>query len=228
MELNENHLSVFKNSLRVYNPQPALGSSPRLWYQSLQINCDIDIGLLSEIPLCRAEIFKISDFNIKIISILAWGGMNRKNARIFFSHRNGWERSLSNIASQQYNGTRSEAYDILKVLRDNGLRGIRDCEYLIGMGPAYFTKILYFFNLGYIMDQWTAKSYNLLINNDEIEISQNTVTNNNSGQKYERYCLLVEYLANELKMSPSAIEEAMFSNGGLNRGIWRQHVIDNT
>jgi hypothetical protein len=96
------------------------------------------------------------------------------------------------------------------------------------MGPAYFTKILYFFNLGYIMDQWTAKSYNLLINNDEIEILQNTVTNNNSGQKYERYCLLVEYLANELKMSPSAIEEAMFSNGGRNRGIWRQHVIDNT
>jgi hypothetical protein len=154
--------------------------------------------------------------------------MNRKNARIFFSNKNGWENSLSNIVSQQYNGTRSDAYDILKVLRDNGLRGIRNHEYLIGMGPAYFTKILYFFNLGYIMDQWTAKSYNLLINNDEIEISQNTVTNNNSGQKYERYCLLVEYLANELKMSPSAIEEAMFSNGGQNRGIWRQHVIDNT
>ena len=63
---------------------------------------------------------------------------------------------------------------------------------------------------------------------EQIEILQNTVTNNNSGQKYERYCLLVEYLANELKMSPSAIEEAMFSNGGQNRGIWRQHVIDNT
>lgn len=207
----------FFKSCEYINPQPAVGSPPKSWYDSLNLEDNfVDSNLLRDQKLSRNEIFEIDDLNLKIISILAWGGMSRKNARYFFSCRDNWELLITEIASKKYN--RSESYDRLRVLRNNG--------FLKGMGPAYFTKLLYFFDLGYIMDQWTSKSYNLLASN-KIEIIDNTVTNNNDGEVYENYCLFVEDLSKVLNVLPYQIEEMMFSKGR-NRGKWRRYVIKHT
>lgn len=49
-----------------------------------------------------------------------------------------------------------------------------------GIGPAFFTKLIYFFSPTpdfYILDQWTAKSVNLLTGNWVVKMSGDTVFN---------------------------------------------------
>jgi hypothetical protein len=99
------------------------------------------------------------------------------------------------------------------------------------MGPAYFTKLICFVNpnlKGYIMDQWTAKSINLIFDNKIVALNNSGhVTDRNNAAIYEDFCLKIEYLADLLNLKPIDLEENLFSNGGVNKGKWRQFVVDN-
>jgi hypothetical protein len=99
------------------------------------------------------------------------------------------------------------------------------------MGPAYFTKLICFVNpnlKGYIMDQWTSKSINLLFENKIVFLNASGhVSDKNTSQIYEDFCLKIEYLADLLNLKPIDLEENLFGNGGVNKGKWRQFVVDN-
>jgi hypothetical protein len=114
-----------------------------------------------------------------------------------------------------------------------------------GMRPAYFTKLIFFLMpmgmpRGYIMDQWTSSSVNLLfvekivktavqrtyLKSGSVKISE-SVLDKNTEFEYETYCQAVEFLAAELgDISPEEAEEMMFSQGR-GRGLWRSYLISN-
>jgi hypothetical protein len=98
------------------------------------------------------------------------------------------------------------------------------------MGPAYFTKLIFFLDPkhdGYIMDKWTATSVNLLWNPWLIKLSaEYYVTDRNTEIEYEKFCQVIERIATELNLSPVIVEERLFSSGGRKSHPWRRHVKD--
>ena len=161
------------------------------------------------------------------IAILAWGGMNREHAARAFSSWSDWEPIAIKIRNGEL--TRSEAYKAFYQLRK--------LKKLKGLGPAYFTKIIYFLSKeehrGYIMDQWTARSVNLLVGAKAIGLTKSTtkskkvscfVTDKNTDLIYENFCQFVVQLAQLHQTTPDLIEMSLFSRGyGL--GPWRNYVI---
>ena len=114
---------------------------------------------------------------------------------------------------------------------------------LPGMGPAYFTKLIFFLSSGskeqgLIMDQWTSASVNLLSGHEIVKTHRSriklkngerifeTVSDNNTSENYENYCQYVEHLASptKLNISPDRVEELLFSSGR-GKGKWRNHVV---
>ena len=53
------------------------------------------------------------------------------------------------------------------------------------------------------------------------------MSDKNTSQIYENFCHKIEYLAHLLNLKPIDLEENLFSNGGINKGKWRQFVVDN-
>jgi len=106
------------------------------------------------------------------------------------------------------------------------------------MGPAFFTKLIYFFgksatDRGYIMDQWTARSANLLLDTPLVHVietrSGSWVSDKNSEEVYEIFCQFIERLSHELNVTTDLAEEIIFSNGNKGRlhtrGAWRDYVL---
>ena len=76
------------------------------------------------------------------------------------------------------------------------------------------------------MDQWTAKSVNILTRENQIKLSPNgIVPKSNRPEQYEWYCRIIETLADRIKRSPLDTEEALFSYGGYQKGLWRIYVL---
>lgn len=83
-----------------------------------------------------------------------------------------------------------------------------------GIRPAYYTKLIFFFGdqSGLIMDQWTARSTNLLLNSREIELESRLVSDDNSEEVYNKYLVFIAELKNELNIKTLAqTEELIFS-----------------
>lgn len=159
-----------------------------------------------------------------VISILAWGGMHRRHGLLLLNQREHWLPLCNEI--RQGNHTRTAAYD--------GFMQLRNAGQLPGMRAAYFTKLIYFLHPhhdGYIMDQWTASSINMLCDEAFIDLDQgHYVTDNNTPVIYEMYCNTIEKLSDLLGIPPNIVEERLFSSGiqgGNLRHAWRQYVIDN-
>ena len=105
----------------------------------------------------------------------------------------------------------------------------------MGMGPAYFTKLIFFLMpesassaRGYIMDQWTSRSMNLLKSDARFiktVVSGNSrwVADSNDEGTYEAFCREVETLAAILSMRPDKAEELLFSEGR-GKGRWRNYL----
>ena len=140
------------------------------------------------------------------------------------------KKILDDLRNNQY--SRAQAYSLLK-------------GKIPGVGPAYFTKLLFFFspqpNL-YIMDQWTAKSINLLtgkkiviidpILNKRTGKQTDAVSGRNKGANYEKYCEAIDEIAKHLKMASDDVEEMLMSKGTVLKGSippepWRQYVLAN-
>lgn len=105
-----------------------------------------------------------------------------------------------------------------------------------GLGPAYFTKLLYFFQPApdcYIMDQHTGKSVNLLTGNWVIRMAGNYVSPLNKCGNYQAYCEEVDQIAGLLSshsgtaISGDQVEEMMMSQGGTRPWPWRAHMRAN-
>lgn len=230
------HLNAFWNRFELKGDN-WLGHNVKDWAYfvsnfSAVINSDVMAGLPNK-RLNRADLFEfqadegLSDLQLTIC-ILAWGGMNRKHGVSALSSWHDWNMIIRDLRSACV--SRSEAYAFFKEKRQGG--------FLSGMGPAYFTKLIFFSHPnhdGYIMDQWTARSANLLGLSPSIEmygagVSSGSkfmgVSDKNTAAVYESFCKFLEALADTASSSigPMEVEEAMFSLGR-GRGAWRNYVV---
>lgn len=206
-----------------YLPQQEVGINAMLWWQSVCPHCR-EIPTVLNRRFNRDSLFELCkssevDTQTKIIAIMAWGSMRRNNARLALINNNALLAACNEI--QRGNISRGEVF--------NRFIDLRRTAYLKGIGIAYFTKLMYFLNASepnnwYILDQWTAKSINLLCGQDIVLISNNTVSNKNTVNNYNLFCDKIDELAMELNLSGGETEELIFSKGGKNRGKWREHV----
>lgn len=143
-------------------------------------------------------------------AILWWGGMDRRNAlRLADQERDreakGLEPKVSDIVKRLRRGSlrRDAAYDELRELNKSN-----------GLGPAFFTKLIYFAGKahdGYIMDQWVARSVNFLFNEQIVKMNGNTVASSNTSKTYEKFCKKIKWLADDSEISPEQAEMRLFS-----------------
>ena len=170
---------------------------------------------------------------LKVVSILAWGGMHKGNCiKALKTYFSDWEVVINKMISGEF--SRYEAYERFYTLRIQGK--------LIGMGPAYFTKLIFFLEQkhnGYIMDQWTGRSMNLLMATDEnqIHLYPNPTRSRfyvhvkkNDVNIYKAFCENLEALAKEIGRHSSETEMLIFSKGKKGNeeyGDWRKYVIEN-
>lgn len=152
------------------------------------------------------------------VCAMAWGGQGIGatvgNARAAWGCRKSLADHLHVIRKGSL--TRRSAYELFC-----GAGAIR------GLGPAYFTKLLYFFSPTddfYIMDQWTGKSIDLITGRSVVRISGETVSSLNKSGNYQAYCEEIDFLARQLGCAGAEIEERLFSRGGRKPWPWREHV----
>ena len=253
MNFNERALDELKRYKHILDKVPVeirnkmwlANTSPKKWFDYFDTTWKI--SELPETPLNRAELLelfhlyrakrKLDESIIRrlIISVLAWGGMR--------SSKTQGKLAISTIANYQWVCTKllngmspidayAEFYDLK---RSKAMEGI---------GPAFYTKFIFFFGdqSGLIMDQWTARSTNLICNREIIKLDGIYVSARNSEQTYSKYLEFISELQNQLDMeSPAKTEELIFSCPHKQKPVkkrlndyheacssWRKYVDENT
>lgn len=224
MELVSQHLQVFQKIGTT--SQGVVGAKLRPWAASLKhegvalVSADV-VGKLPEGALCRnglREFCARADTPIAFLAIAAWGGMHRLHGGRAWSARTKWIPILEEVRSSER--TRGEDFASLHALQVMGS--------FPGVRAPYFTKLLFFLRCkpdAYIMDQWTAKSVNLLMGREIVKLSPlGLVEPDNDWKRYEEFCNIVDYLAKLLECDGSAAEHALISRGGRKPWKWREYV----
>lgn len=224
----QHHLDSLHDIIALREPvEWAAAKQPRAFAR----NIGAGAALIERLPekaetrdqLLRAQLGGINDVEAFSWRILAWGGMRVNNGKMLFKGNAAWIDHCANIASGALD--RASAYD--------GFARLRKAGQTKGLGPAYFTKLIYFLTprqpkcpIGFIMDQWVGCSINLLVQSPFIKIGTNfVVTDRNDGCIYERYCLTIEQLAVQCGVGAEGLEMQLMSKGGKAKGLWRDHVI---
>jgi hypothetical protein len=220
---NQKHLKKFL--LTPYRRQGAFGEPPAQWAQDMGLPIREVAPLPSE-PLTRAKLKKICrnrshSVLYAYLCVMAWGlqGRSKNGARNPASALSCKSKLIENLEKLRCQGhTPIEAYGIFA----------RESK-IPGLGPAYFTKLLYFFGVkkAYIMDQWTGKSASLLTDG-YVKVSGEG-SPYVSLKNYSRFCEVVDVLAEKLGTSGESVEQKMFCSGAIfhrMRGPWRQYVKD--
>lgn len=219
--------------------------SPKNWFGNFKLSCEV--SELSETPLNRSELFRLIDQHRKIgeldkptlrkliVSVFAWGGMrtSSNNGKLAINSIESYEGVCSELLSGM---TPVDAYaEFFNLKKSKKMKGI---------GPAFYTKLIFFFGeqSGLIMDQWTARSTNLLLGKTLIKLVGNVVSDSNSEQVYREYLHFAAELKNHLGINSLAkTEELIFSCSHKQRAIknrlgkyhgacsaWRKYVWGNT
>lgn len=193
---------------------------PRLEHQCPAINLPNDKMTRTQLKeLCHAN-SGATDLECAV-AVMAWGGQNRKHGIKLFNRFAEIKPIIGDMRSG--NITHLDAYERFD--------GICKQPENLGMGAAYFTKLIFFCepsHKGYIMDQWTSKSVNLLTGKDVVYLTAGHVNKNNKVENYQRFCEYIEKLASKLGTSGENVEIAMFSKGGRKKWPWRKYVVDQT
>lgn len=155
----------------------------------------------------------------KVLIVLAWGGMRIPNARLaLVSYHEHWKEIIDDMLNDQIDDI--EAYRRFYVLSTEGN--------LQGMRSPFFTKLIFFLgqepntpDKGYIMDQWTARSMNMLKCPDHIKFGKYVGKRNNT-RIYRKFCEDLEVLTKWLGIqNPEETEQLLFSG---ENGSWRKYV----
>lgn len=215
-----------------YQQQQAVGDPPQQWAQGLQ---NVPAGL-PNMQQTRQQVRQIcidpnSPELIGYIHVMAWGGQGDR-----FGHKTLAWQNMDQIIPK------------LQALREGGLNHCQTYNLfagenkVAGLGPSFFTKLIYFFTpepqpgqIGfYIMDQWTAKSVDLLTQQWVVRLQRSEKTSpghNNKCGNYEAFCREVEHIAAALEIggvhTGDQVEQRLMSEGGHHAQLWRQHVRDN-
>ena len=180
----------------------------------------------------------------KVLFVLGWGGMRITHAATALSSYNDhWKGIVDDMISG--NLDRYDAYKEFHVLKNSKNSNQKGTKILEGMGPAYFTKLIFFlekYSNGYIMDQWTSRSMNLLRQDSHPKIHLKPVYKKSDSEQnrwknyyvdsvkndvsvYKEFCEDLECLANRLaphlpkdvtdneNRRAEATEQLIFSSG---------------
>jgi len=242
--LNPNQVEKFLQIAK--KPDQAwAGRPPASWVTSLKINFT-DNHDISGQPLSRSRLINLwRDSSIPtehcFLSTMAWGGMKVGHGRSIWKAKDAWMPICERLRSGGFQ-RRKDAFEVFRSLRLE--------KKLPGMGPAYFTKLLFFgrpVQDAYILDQWTARSIHLLTQsrawpdvqidayslkrmtgrNGSTKTIRATVTDRVTSTDYEHFCKLIEELGLTADVNPCEIEEIMFGQGGRNPTAWRSYVMEN-
>ena len=196
----------------------------------------------------RSEVFALAgDDSVHVAAVctaaMAWGGMHLGHWKLLWDTNDGGSEAQWLTAAQWIRDgkpTRGQAYNRFSALRTEGR--------LKGMGPAYFTKLIYFLTRrdgtvpkpAYIMDRWAGSSINLLTGSntvlldgtrtwkrpkDGLDVSYGfTVSDANTGNHYEAFCTAVDRLAADGCLCVDQVDCALFSQGKDGPGTWRRYV----
>lgn len=219
-EIHLNYLIQIGN-----NDQGYVGNNSLNWGISvLGVGTNLDPFLDRQFN--RYELFEYcqnqnnSNLNI-LVAILSWGGMRRDHGRRLFENRNVIIELVNELRTGNFH-TRQQAFEVFQ--------NQRSANMLTGIGIGYFTKLICFLapNLnGYIMDQWVAKSINLLTGEPIVNLTGNKWVNDiNDPNTYELFCQYIDNLAELLNCSGFEAEKRIFSVGRGN-GQWRNYLINN-
>jgi hypothetical protein len=201
-----------------YTAAGAVGIAPSDWVERLRLIGVPDADQLPQSPLDRATVRQICrDTNKPVLfgyaCAMAWGGQGlgptRLHAQSAWAAHADLKPILELLRTQPLN--RVQAYELF-------LHGAR----IPGLGPSFWTKLLFFFAERadlYVMDQWVAKSVNLLVGD--------CPPRNTPSAVYNTYCEEIDRIAKHLGLSGSQAEEKMMSHGGHKPGAWRSHVLQN-
>lgn len=205
--LNVDHWAMFQEHMN--HPVIWQGKRPQRWGASVLADSALLDGL-PDVVVTRDDVKAFcgnqrNSDEACFLVIMAWGGMRVSNARLAWPARDRW-LGLVRAMRQRTISSRSAAFDAL--LRAD----------VPGMRIAYFTKLMYFLCSGqtcYILDQWTARSTNLLYAPAAplVRLQQNYVKNDNSASVYLGFCDLVDRLANDTGRTGEQIEQSMFAGG---------------
>ncbi len=219
------HFASFKRAAARHVFQGKVGRKIKPWASKITNDKDILCKLpSSQISRGRlAELCESSDVPIEscFLAIMAWGGQRMDHARLAWDQRKDWTADLSHLRHKA-NLSRSEAYQVVKKLRTRGS--------LPGLRPGYFTKLVFFLcpkHDGYVMDQWIAKSVNLICGEALIKLDGDFVSDDNSPQVYEQFCQIIDTIGIALGFGGPEVEERLFSKGGTKPGEWRRYVKAN-
>ena len=238
LKVNQDSIEELKKELQSQKQQPPFGTAPYEWLSWICQKNSIQmlnnaLPLMSKSAISREDIYKIVlNNNIEttacVTAILAWGGMRRNSGFTALSTLKYWLPTCDEIRSGKL--SRTEAYDKFMSFR------LKD--QMKGMGPAFFTKLIFFLmhnqkKQGYIMDQWTAASVNLLSQSSLVKTNKiknkksyfEIVSDKNTALDYENFCSFVEDIATDLNRNPVDVELAMFSEGRGNGG-WRNYIVN--
>lgn len=219
-KIDQEALKAFRDSIKDHGKclleNNSAAKSPYKFAKSIREKVSLKRLPQKKEDVSRAYIFEratdqeMSTLELCII-ILAWGGMHGSNlAHLFKVACDPWLNVAKDIREGKLN--RSDAFDQFKALQKDGK--------IKGMGPAYFTKLIYFLMpttagakpRGYIMDQWVSCSVNILANKNivltdatqslvwngskELKIkSSYLVSNQNTAENYENFCKYIEDIA---------------------------------
>lgn len=200
---------------------------------------------LPEGRIKRSKVFALAaDASVNTITIcaaaMAWGGMNERYSGKFFDLADqGWLAVAEMVRSGQL--SRQDAYTEFSKLRE--------ADKLYGVGPAYFTKLIYFLTPRdgsqkanpFIMDQWAGCSINLFVNRELVKMDVTRswgkgkqepklsyrVADANTSSHYEAFCAEADALCNHFGLSADEMDRALVANGGQKKSSWRKYVIKN-
>lgn len=215
----EKHYDVFKQC--AVTEQSWVGNDVKKWWDFVRSKepsklCSGTMTRQELKDLCRNK--KYSDEEC-VGAVMAWGGQNRTHGQTLFKRFEDIKPIVTKMRGASCD--RIEAYrDFYKVWQE---------PKALGMGAAYFTKLIFFCcsdHKGYIMDQWTSKSINLLCGEEVVHLQNGIVTKKNNHKVYETFCQKIEDLAARFDVSGEEIEIALFSKGGRKKAAWRQYVCD--
>lgn len=223
------------------------GSSPKAWFNKFEPQ--YDIPELPEKRLNRSELLEfiqlyrgnneVDEITIRklIVCIFAWGGMRPTPTwgQLAINTIKSYEKICLGLLRGELDST--SAYD--EFYKQKKLGQMR------GVGPAYYTKLIFFFGnqTGAIMDRWTARSANLLLNAPVVKLnSTKYVDNKNPTQVYAKYLEFISELKTTLSIeSVSKTEELIFSCSHIQATVinrlgkhhqacsaWRKYVVENT
>ena len=228
MAIREDHFSVLEKchqdmknlySKNVNLTSTWVGQSARDWYSITTGDSENSLKY-NDLPLNRSSLrdYILSEKNSKtasanlydiVVNILAWGGMSYVNGRKALSCWNNWEPVCQGLLDGELNNIK--AYD--------AFFDAHHSEIMFGVGPAYYTKLIFFLGNGegLIMDQWTSKSINLIHEENIIRLTSGYVSKFADSNTYKRYIQSVGELSERLGFSGSEVhknsktEELIFS-----------------